>query len=138
MLRIAQIFGVADKIEIVQGVHKEQVPEILNQGDLFINTTNIDNTPVSVIKSMACGLCIISTNVGGIPYLLEDGSDALLVPPGDPEAMANAVVRILTEPGLAAKLSVNARAKAEQYDWSVVLPKWEQLFEQVIEVKRNE
>jgi glycosyltransferase involved in cell wall biosynthesis len=87
----------------------------------------VDNTPVSVLEAMACGLCVISTNVGGIPYLLQDEHDALLVPSGDDGAMAKAVRRVLTEEGLADRLSCNARRKVEQFDWSYILPKWERV-----------
>lgn len=124
--------GLQRNIEITSGIPKNQVPEVLGQGDIFINTTNVDNTPVSVMEAMACGLCIVSTNVGGIPYLLEHGRDALLVHPNDPKAMSMAVCRILTEPGLAEKLSRSARRKAEQFDWAVVLPQWEALFQNLI------
>jgi glycosyltransferase involved in cell wall biosynthesis len=118
-------------ITIIDGIPKLQVGFELSAADIFLNTTNIDNTPVSVIEAMACGLCIISTNVGGIPYLLQNDEDALLVPPNNPEAMAVAVERILTEPDLAEKLSRNARKKAESFDWSIILPKWIELFESV-------
>lgn len=120
--------GVADRLELPGGVPKNEVPVWLSKGCIFLNTTNVDNAPVSVIEAMACGLCVVSTNVGGLPYLLEDGIDALLVPPNDAEAMAAAVRRILTEPELAARLSRNARAKAEQFDWGIILPQWERLF----------
>ncbi len=123
--------GMLDRIRFTGGVPKISVPSTLARGDIFINTTNIDNTPVSVMEAMACGLCVVSTNVGGLPYLLEDGVDALLVPPDDPGVMAAAVRRILTEPGLAEKLSVNARRKAEGFDWAVILPQWEKLFERI-------
>ncbi|MBI1357000.1 MAG: glycosyltransferase [Acidobacteria bacterium] len=105
---------------------KLDVPARLAQGDIFLNTSSVDNTPVSVIEAMACGLCIVSTRVGGIPDLLEDGSDALLTS-GDPAQMAAAVRRILSEPGLAERLSANARRKAEALDWSAVLPRWQEL-----------
>ena len=67
------------------GVPKSSIASWLNRGDIFLNTTNIDNTPVSVLEAMACGLCVVSTNVGGMPYLLEHEHDALLVEPDDPE-----------------------------------------------------
>lgn len=123
----AILSGVADFIEFPGKIPKANVPEWLQQGDIFINTTNVDNAPVSILEAMACGLCIVSTNVGGIPYLLEDEKNALLVPQNDPVAMADAVSRILTQPGLSSRLSENARRKVEQYDWSVVLPLWENL-----------
>lgn len=65
--------------------------------------------------------------MGGVPYLADDGRDALLVPLADPEAMAAAVMRILGEPDLARRLSRNARLKAEAFAWSRVLPEWEGL-----------
>jgi glycosyltransferase involved in cell wall biosynthesis len=126
--RAIETFNIAEHITLVGGVPKTDVPQWLNKGDIFINTTNIDNTPVSVIEAMACGLCVVSTNVGGIPYLLKDQLDACLVPPNNPEAMADIVRRILSEPSLAKGLSYNVRMKAELFDWSVVLPQWEQLF----------
>ncbi len=107
-------------------VPKPEAPRRLELGDIFLNTSSVDNTPVSVIEAMACGLPIVSTRVGGIPALLEHGRDALLTP-ADPQAMAAAVRRLLTEPGLALELSTNARRKAEQLDWSAVLPRWQAL-----------
>jgi glycosyltransferase involved in cell wall biosynthesis len=120
-------FGVINRISFPGPVPKLDVPLWMNRGDIFVNTANIDNTPTSVLEAMACGLCVVSTNVGGIPYLLDDQSDALIVPPDDAPAMAAAVRRILTEPGLAARLSSNARRKVEQFDWSRILPQWEGL-----------
>lgn len=124
--------GVQKQINMLGFVPNDQLPVLLNRADIILNTPEIDNTPVSLLEAMTCGLCIVSTNVGGIPYLLENEVDALLVQPNDPTAMAAAVRRILTEPGLAEKLSTNARKKAESYDWSVVLPKWEALFTSLI------
>ena len=119
--------GVQKQVICQDRVPKEEIPHWLHQGDIFLNTTRVDNTPVSVLEAMACGLCIISTNVGGIPYMLQDEHDALLVPSDDDTAMAKAVQRLVTEDGLAERLSANARRKAEQFDWSNILPKWERL-----------
>jgi len=121
-----------DRVDYVGLVQKADVPAWLDRGDIFINTTDFDNTPVSVVEAMACGLCVVSTNVGGIPYLLEHEVDALLVPPNDPGAMAAAVKRVLAEPGLAEKLSRNARRKAEGFDWQVALPQWEKLLREAV------
>lgn len=127
----AERLGVGDRIEITGKVPKGEVPEWLNRGDIFLNTTNVDNAPVSVLEAMGCGLCVVSTDVGGLPYLVEDQTDALLVAPYDAASMARAVRRVLTEPALAARLSRNARSKARQHDWSVVLARWQELFSRV-------
>ena len=124
---LALKLGVLDRVICPGQVLKDEIPHWLHQGDIFLNTTRVDNTPVSVLEAMACGLCIISTNVGGIPYMLEDEYDALLVPADDHAAMAKAVQRLLTEDGLAERLSGNARRKVEQFDWSNILPRWERL-----------
>ncbi len=129
--RVAAELGVAERIELPGAVPNADVPARLDQADVFLNTTNVDNTPVSVLEAQAAGLCVVSTNVGGLPFLLEDGKDALLVPPDDAAAMAGAVRRVLEEPGLAALLSHNARRKAETFDWSEVLPAWERLLDAV-------
>jgi glycosyltransferase involved in cell wall biosynthesis len=129
--RVAERLGVANRITFPGGVPKTDVPRWLDRGDIFINTANFDNTPISVLEAMACGLCVVSTNVGGIPYLLQHEDNALLVPPDDAEAMSTAAGRVLTEQGLAAQLSASARAKAEQFDWSVVLPQWETLLDRL-------
>ena len=127
----AGLLGVSDRCSFPGGVPKTDVPKWMNRGDIFLNTTNIDNTPVSVLEAMACGLCVVSTNVGGIPYLLKHEHDSLLVPPDDPPAMAAAVNRVLTEPGLAERLSRNAGEKARQFDWSVILPQWNAILNDV-------
>lgn len=119
-------------IEITGFINRSQLVEWFKRSDIYLNTTNVESFGIAVMEAAACGLCIVTTNVGELPYLWEDGVDALLVPPNDPEAMAAAVKRILTEPGLAERLSTNARKKAEKYDWSVIIPQWEALFERVL------
>ncbi len=134
--QLAAKLGVLNRLSLPGAVPKEETPAWLDEGDLFLNTTNVDNTPVSVLEAMACGLCVVSTNVGGLPYLLRDGENALLVPPNSPEAMAAAVRRVFTERGLAERLSRNARTKATLHDWAVVLPQWEELLSSLCPVKR--
>lgn len=95
--------------------------------DIFINTTNFDNTPVSVIEAMALGLPVVSTRVGGIPFLLSDGQDSLLVPPDDVDAMKTAVCQLIGEPDLAVKLTRAAREKVEAFDWNRVKHSWNSL-----------
>jgi len=119
--------GLADRLVLREAIPKDEVPRCLATADIFLNTSSVDNTPVSVLEALACGMCVISTDVGGIPYLLEHERDALLVPANNPQAMAAAVRRVLTEDGLAERLSRNGRDKAERYDWPIVVRQWEEL-----------
>jgi len=130
-LRAAEDLGVADCVEFIGAVPKWDLPAMFDRGDVFLNTTNVDNTPVTVVEAMASGLCVVSTSVGGIPYLLTDAVDALLVPAADVPAMVSAVRRILTTPDLAARLSTAAGVNARSRDWSIVLPRWERLLRNV-------
>lgn len=134
--RTAQRVRLDGRVTMFGPIPKRRVPEVLCAHDIFLNTTNVESFGVSVVEAGACGLCIVTTNAGELPYLWEHESDALLVPPDDDQAMAAAVRRILTEPGLAGHLSENARRKAERFDWSIVLPHWEQLLLEVAEKAR--
>lgn len=128
VVRRAKDLDVTGRLELVGHVPKADIPRHLAAGDIFINTTNIDNTPISVLESMAAGLCVVSTSVGGIPFLLQDEENALLVPPRNPEAMSTAVERLLANPSLAAALSENGHRLARACDWEIVLQQWEDIF----------
>lgn len=129
--RIAEALSVADRITYPGLVPKADVGRWLDDADIFISTTNIDNTPISVLEAMAAGLPVVCSRAGGLPYLVEHEWDGLLVPCGAPGAMAAAVRRVLTDPEPASRLSVNARRKAERCDWNVVLPQWQQRLDAV-------
>lgn len=132
-----------DQLALMTHVHfggpipKTDVPRELAPSDIFLNSTTAESFGVSVVEAAALGMCIVTTNVGELPYIWTHDYDALLVPPNDPQAMADAIRRVLTEPGLAEKLSRNARINAEQFDWSVVLPQWKSLLTGVIEIQKN-
>ena len=95
--------------------------------DIFINTTNFDNLPVSVIEGMALGMVIISTSVGGVPFLIEQNKTGILVPPENEEAFFNAIIKVLEEPEFAANLSLEANKKAQQFDWNNIKVLWANL-----------
>lgn len=101
--------------------------ELSKNFDIFINTTHFDNTPVSLIEALALGLPVVSTNVGGIPYLVKDRETALLVNDSDSKAMANAIIELIKNPELAQKIAANGRKLAEQFDWNNVKNQWKEI-----------
>lgn len=121
---LAEELGLLGNVVFTGKLSKAEWISVAEQYDIFINTTNFDNTPVSVIEAMALGLPVVSTTVGGVPYLIEDGKTGLLIPKGDAYLMCQAIKKLLTDNHLSAKLSINARQKAEQFDWRNIKPQW--------------
>ena len=105
-------------------MEKKEWIELSKEYDIFINTTHYDNTPISVIEAMALGLAVVSTNVGGIPYLLDHDKNALLVNDDDIVAFAKAIKAIINDPAQSQILTLNARKKVENFDWQVVKTQW--------------
>ncbi len=130
--QLIETYELNNVVRIIGGVEKQAVPYWLNQGDIFINTTRIESFGVSVIEAAACGLPIVTTDAGELPFLWENNINAVVVPKDNVYAMADAVTKILKNPQFGLKLSRNAREKAEGYDWASVFPQWETLFESVI------
>lgn len=106
---------------------KEEWVELSSSFDLFINTSTIDNTPLSVIEAMALGLVVISTRAGGLPYLIEDGKEGVLTAVDDVEAMARAIEQIMKDPSHAEAMALAARKKAERFSWNEVKGEWLEL-----------
>lgn len=137
VVRLAEEFNVTDNLKIIKGVSKRDVPSWLSKSDVFINTALFDNTPVSVIEAQACGLCLISTRVGGLPYMLEDKINVLFVPPEDNKALVAAIRKVLTDNQVSSMLSENGHQNAIKYDLSAVIAQWEDLYNQVFESPVN-
>ena len=94
-----------------------QVPAVLRHIDLLVLATRYEELPSVLIEAMAAGLPVIASRVGGIPALVDHDVNGLLVPPGDPAALAAAISRVLTKPGTAARLAAAARQTAQRYTW---------------------
>jgi len=91
---------------------------------IFLNTSNVDNTPISVMEAMAVGLPVVSTNVGGMPYLIQNEQTGLLVSPEDPKAMTAACIKLISNPEFSAQLVKKARIEVENFDWERVKHQW--------------
>ena len=117
--------NIYDCVYFTEILSKEDWTNMSSQYDIFLNTTNFDNQPVSVIEAMALGLPIVSTNAGGLPYLHKNGSDALLNNKNDVNGMTKSALRIINDNEMASKLSLNARKKAENFDWTMVQTCWQ-------------
>lgn len=131
--RLAEALGVP--MTFLGTVPFEEMPRQYQQADIFVNTSNFDNFPATLIEASACGLPVVTTDAGGIPYMVEDGVNALVVPMGDWEAMARAILRLLGDPELAARLSENGRRNAERCGWPAVREQLWRVYRRVLEGK---
>ncbi|PKV44125.1 phenylacetate-CoA ligase [Janthinobacterium sp. 61] len=119
---LARSLGVLDSVRFAGPVDNAAMPALYQASDIVLNPSLADNMPISVLEALACGVPVVSTNVGGIPSLLQDGVTALLVPPGDPAAMAQAIVALLRDPRRAQALADAGLAHAATFGWSGIAP----------------
>jgi glycosyltransferase involved in cell wall biosynthesis len=98
----------------------EQLSHVYNECDIMINSSSIDNFPGSILEAFACGIPVVSTRVGGIPYMIEDGVTGLLVEPNDHEGIAAAVLKLLGDSSLVKSLSLKGRKMAKDHCWEKV------------------
>ena len=92
--------------------------------DIYVQTPNIDNMPLSVLEAFACGLPVVSTRVGGIPAILADGVHGLLAPDNDHEAVAARLIELIEHPDQAKQLAMAAHATCARYQWKHVREAW--------------
>src|SRR5205085_2693433 len=93
--------------------------------------TRYEEVPSVLVEAMAAGLPVIASRVGGIPALVADGVNGLLVPPGDPAALAEALARVLSDPATAGRLSAAARSAAAGYTWPALARRVAALYQEV-------
>ncbi|WP_347372859.1 glycosyltransferase family 4 protein [Aequorivita sp. Q41] len=106
---------------------KEEWIELSTEYDIFINTTNFDNMPVSVMEAMALGLPVISTNVGGMPYLIDNDENGILLPPNNAKVFVEAIEALCNNSLKTAGISYKSRLKIEQFNWREIMAKWTRL-----------
>lgn len=132
---LAQTLGLKDSVRFAGFLDLKAKSREFSAADVYLNTNRIDNMPVSVIEAAALGLPVVATNVGGVPYLLQNGENGLLVADDDKKAMAEAILQLLSDARLTEKISRNGRLLAEKSAWKSVKVQWEMLFDEVLEKK---
>ena len=98
------------------------MPTYLDEADILLNPTNVDNLPMSLIEAFASGLPVVSTQVGGIPDLVGEET-ALLVEAGNYREMAEKILRLLENPDLARNLIMSGRRLSENFSWDRIREK---------------
>ena len=118
----------ADGIQFVGRVEPAFMPHLYDRADIFLNASVVDNQPVSILEAFASGLPVITTPTGDIPALVQDQQTGFLVPPIDPDAMANAIVNVLENPDHARACCERAYASLTRFTWPAVRDAWARIY----------
>ncbi len=122
-----------ENIEFFGQIEPDEMPKIYDKADIYLNSSIVDNMPLSFIEAFSCGLPVVSTDAGGIPVICESGETALLVAVKDFEALAREAVRLLENEDLAQKIITNARRECEKYSWENVRGQWLEIYRKLSE-----
>src|SRR5882724_2452905 len=107
----------AGRVELLGFKSQEEVCELFRQATLFVLPSHSEGLPVALMEALASGIPCVSTPVNGIPEIIQNGVNGLLIPPGDPQALAEAIATILNDRGLRSSMAAAARPSMEKdYD----------------------
>lgn len=119
---LVQELGLGDRVRFAGRLDREAMAELLRSATLAINPSRVDNMPNSVLEALASGVPVLSTDVGGVPYIVRHGEEAWLVPAASPGPMAEGILRLLDDPALAERLARAGIEAASRYSWRAVAP----------------
>jgi glycosyltransferase involved in cell wall biosynthesis len=127
-LRRLAVALAGDSVQFVGKVDPEHMPALYEDADVFVNASVVDNQPVSIIEALSAGLPVVSTPTGDIRFMLQGGDAGVLVPPDDPQAMAQALLALWRDPERAMLLARRARHDAAKYTWPAVRNQWAEAY----------
>lgn len=127
--------GLRARILLLGSVSNERLPGYHAAADVYLGPAlGGESFGIVLVEAMAAGLPVVASRIRGYDEVVRDGVDGLLVPPGDPGALAAATGRILDDPALAERLSLAGRDRAAGFEWSVVATAIRERYERAIEV----
>ena len=135
--RTATECGVDDAVTFVGRLGREAIAAMYRSADIALNPSRVDNMPNSILEALASGVPVVSTQVGGVPYMVDHGRTALLVPPQDPKAMADGIIRLLRDRELAHRLASAGLADVQQFGWPAVKDQWIDIYSRLMPVMRG-
>jgi glycosyltransferase involved in cell wall biosynthesis len=127
----------AKNLGLARRVHflglRTDIPDVLGATDVFVLSSDYEGSPLSVMEAMASGLPIVSTAVGGVPDLFENGKEGLIVQPGDVQDLSNSMTYLLGNREVRVSLGTAAARRArENYDTSMMVRAYEELYEDLV------
>ena len=131
--KLVNKYKINDQITITGKLEKREWIELSSNYDIFINTTNYDNLPITLLEAMALGMPIVSTNVGGIPDLLNHNKTAKLVNKNDVDSMVDHIIEYIAKDEERLRITSNARELIEkEFHKEIVILKWTSLIDEIV------
>ncbi len=118
-------------VEFLGAVPPHRMPELYDRAHIFLNSPNVDNMPNSIIEAFAAGTPVVTTDAGGIPYIVTHERTGLLVPKNDHEKLAASAIRLIEDQELALRIIANAHDECRKYVWENVRHDWLSLYERL-------
>jgi glycosyltransferase involved in cell wall biosynthesis len=116
-------------VEFVGQVSPERMGELYDAADVYLNAPNVDNMPSSIIECFAAGLPVVTTNAGGIPYMVTHGETGLIAERDDHETLAKHALRLLEDDALVERMTARGREQVlERYTWAEVHRAWRAIY----------
>ncbi|MBA4394252.1 MAG: hypothetical protein C0407_11945 [Desulfobacca sp.] len=130
---VAKRLKIEDHMQLKGWVSAEKMIGLYYQADLFVLPSYHEGLPVAILEAMACGLPVVSTRVGGIPELICDGENGLLINPGDRKALLGALSSLLGNPVLRQEMALkNVQKIKEKYDIPNYIEKLKSLYQEIL------
>ncbi|NTW03973.1 MAG: glycosyltransferase family 4 protein [Oscillochloris sp.] len=134
--RLAQIvaeLGLELRVRFLGGLNRHDLPQLYSSVDLLLATSHASETfGIGPVEAQACGLPVVASRFGGFPEVVDAGRTGLLVPPRDPQALADAVKALLADPVRRSAMATAAPAWAAQFAWPAVTDRIEAVYRQAI------
>jgi glycosyltransferase involved in cell wall biosynthesis len=118
-------------VEFAGRVPPDKIADYYADHDIYVQSPNIDNMPTSILEAYASGLPVVSTEAGGVPAILTDGEHGFLTPLDDDVAIAERLLTLLEQPGVAREVAQNAYAMCQAFSWQQVREQWLSHYQQV-------
>lgn len=125
---ISNSLGLGDSVIFKGPVNNDDLPKYYQTHEIFLNTTSYESFGIAVLEAASCGIPVVSSAVGEIPYIWKHNVDILLVNDFNPLSYSNVASRLFDNIDLANKISLSARKKANQYSIENIVPQWIKLF----------
>jgi len=130
-------FGISDRVNFLGRVNGDDLEEIYRSADIFVLPSIREGYGMAIKEAASYGLPIISTNVGGIPEIVEDGKSAILVEPGDVEGLRDALVKLMKDKDLRKRLGDSALKTVDfDYNWDSVGEMFEEYMNESFYIKQ--